>query len=567
VLTYLTEILSKKDWENKEKYGKKIWSRIDVGLYKRSLKFIKSKIFTPTNVTDKRFIFLNTSGGTLTKANIFVYTITPNDRKLIDLINATGKYSIPKNREKSLLSLGKALSGKTLTDISYVVNSTDMSKLTMNLPHDAEELETRLESRKQKLEQLKQDPEKNAKAIAGIEKRIQQERAGDTYVNVRKVFEQYQETLNELRKRKYVIVLTYDTRSVASMSTGNSWRSCMNLDNGEYNEYVPTSIAGGAFVAYLAEPKDKVTLDDPIARILCKAYYSNDTEGKNPDIIWKVSRYYGDKIGGSSKWFPKIVEDFLNANNKPKYNVYKIAPFQYNDGDEVFAHFDIEGVSDTRHDAIKFPKSKKRKMSDDIFENLNELTRNERHRLIQQAVDAISDQIWDEVHDAIDYNDIGSEMKNTLENDGVSDEAIEFLQEILYQGDFNTLPDTDRHIKTLRAFRDIKNFDLRTKTFDDGETPAVKLFHKIEHNLGNLSIPRFEKLVRQFQALDPDEVDDLIYVLDENKRTFERLEERARDAAYENIQDDLLNERQGDASDRLWSAFVDELTERYERNY
>lgn len=575
MLAYLTEIVSKKDWETKDKYGKKIWNRIDLGLYKRSLKFIKSKIFTPTNVSDKRFIFLNTNGNALTKTNIFVYNITPNDRKLIDTINATKKYSIPKNREKSFLTIGKALAGKQLVNINLVVNSLEMSQHLQNLPKDKEELEKRLESRLQKLEQLKKDPEKNAKAITGIEKRIEQERQGNTVSDIRDVFDAYQTRLNELRKDKYVIVLTYDTRSVASMSTGNSWRSCMNLDNGEFNEYVPTSIAGGAFVAYLASHKDKNTLTDPVSRILCKAYYSNDTSGENPDIIWQVSRHYGSDVGGSYRWFPKIVSDFLNSNNKPKYNVYKIAPFQYNDGDEVYAHFNDDSVSDTRADSIKFPKTKKRKMSDDIFENLNELTRAERHTLIAQAVDAVSDGIYDEVYDNVDYDDINSEIKNTLDNN-VSDEALEFL-DLLLNGHYQSYltDDAGTIIRILRDFRKVKDFDVKTTkiVFDKNKisahTSAEMLYNDLDRSLthGGMTIPKFERFVREFKKIDPDEFDELIDAIDDSKRDFERLEERARDAAYDNMTDDLYNLRQGDVSDRLWDSFIDELTERYERNY
>lgn len=572
VLTYLTEILSKKTWEEKKQYGQKIWKKIDLGLYKKSLRYIKTKIFTPENVTDKRYIFLQTNGGALTKSNIFVYNITPNDRKLIDLINATKKFSIPKSREKSLLMIGKALEGKKLVNISNVFNSLEMSQNLQNLPQDEEELEKRVASRLEKLAKLKEDPVKNAKAIAGIEKRIEQERKGDNVSNIRDLFNNYFTELNERRKGKYVIVLTYDTRAVASMSTGNDWRSCMNLDNGEFNHFVPSTISGGSFVAYLATYKDKKELSNPVSRVLCKTYYSNDVNRQNPDVIWKVSRHYGEDISGSRQWFPKAVENFLNANNKPKYNIYRIAPFHYNDGDAVFAYIDSEGVTDTISTAIKFPKMKKSLNGQYIFDVLNDLTRVDRVKIINAAIDDVTEDIYSEANDELYDNDtIDYEIKSIIEKDLPSEKKDQLLNwlEIILDNNYRILGDSYqvKHIATaMRQFLKIKDFDMDTQTLDDEPTSAARLYSYINKKFDRSNIDKhdFEKLVLEYQKIEEDDFLELLSALEENTRRFERVGEDELDEITDNMFNNLRNLRQGNISDRTWEKFLQSLEEAYD---
>jgi hypothetical protein len=359
LLHYLTEIVTKKQWKEKKQYGQKIWKNIDTRIYKKSLGFIKSKIFNSANLTDKRFIFLSTNGG---KATIVKYNLDENDQKLIEFINSTGIWKIPPAKARSLLSVGRVINikEKNFQTLHDVQTSDEFSNYIQNFPFDEDDKEKQSQSRREKLEQLKKDPIKNEKAIKGIEARLEKDSKAITKKDLFDLFEAQEIRLNNLIKNKYVIVLTYDTRAVASMSTGNKdWRSCMNLDNGEYNDVVPKTISAGSFVAYLALNKDKKELSNPIARILCKSYYANDNEGNNPDIIWHVSRYYPAGEGDRHPWFAKIVEDFLNQHNKPKYRYYKLSPVHYYERpDKNYIRLEGDNLIENDLDEIKFPKHK-----------------------------------------------------------------------------------------------------------------------------------------------------------------------------------------------------------------
>jgi hypothetical protein len=339
VLAYLTEIISKQDW--KEEYGEKVYGKIDKKFYRKSLAFIKSKIFTPANLSDKRYIFLHTDGGKLSKTNITKYVLDKNDTAFVNLINEHTKYKIPLNKIASFLTIGKVLDSKTITTITLAIADLRL-KFMANEDDYRRQSTSREQTLKNKELQLdaEKDPKKREnliKIIEGIKKRLKQDEENQKIAGAERVNElvdAYWKKFESITNKKYIIVLTYDTRAVASQSTAVSWRSCMNLDGGEYNQYVPKTINIGSFIAYLSTKKDIHELKDPIGRVLCKAYYGYDDDDKNPDIIWIAGNYYPSDKRGEMKWFGKAVQDFLNNNNKPKYRYYNQTEHNYADTSE-----------------------------------------------------------------------------------------------------------------------------------------------------------------------------------------------------------------------------------------
>lgn len=336
MLAYLTEIISKSDW--KEEYGEKIYDKIDKSFYRKSLAFIKSKIFTPANLSDKRYIFLHTNGGKLSKTNIIKYQLDNNDTAFVNIINKYTKYKIPLNKIASFLTIGKVLNGKNITAITLAI-----ADLRLKFMADEDDYRRQSTSREQTLKNkelqldTEEDPKKREnliKIIEGIKKRLKEDEekhkiAGAERVN--ELVDAYWKKFEAINNQKYIIVLTYDTRAVASQSTAVSWRSCMNLDDGEYNQFVPKTINIGSFIAYLSTKKDIHELKNPIGRVLCKAYYGYDNDRENPDVIWIAGNFYPGSDRGEMKWFGEAVQGFLNNNNKPKYRYYNQTEHNYAD--------------------------------------------------------------------------------------------------------------------------------------------------------------------------------------------------------------------------------------------
>lgn len=424
LLNYLTEIISKKDWD--EQYKDQVFSKIDMKFYKRALKFVKNKIFTPANLSDKRFIFINASGEKTNKSNIVKYPMDDGDRKIIRLINDNTKYKIPKGREASLLTISKVLKGKELVDITYA-----FTDLMLSFNNASEDVQKQLKSRQDALNKAANDylttgDEKFKLKAEAIKKRIDQEKEKNKIIDkveLNKLVDNYKAKVDKLIQSKYLIVLSYDPRVVASQSTKVSWRSCMNLDNGEYNRYVSTSMNIGTFVAYLATSKDKKTLDNPVARVLCKAYYGEDENNKNPDVIWYSQVVYPRDKAKQYAWFPKAVQNFLNQNNKPKYLFYTSTEFNYSDGEpSIIRATDLGFSEDSVIKNNTFVKSLK-EMKRFKPESMDDLDDSERDRVYELAWElAMDDFNWDSLDDSYirrefhDEEDTDSFYRDLAEN-------------------------------------------------------------------------------------------------------------------------------------------------------
>lgn len=447
LLNYLTEIVSKKEW--KEKYAKKVYEKIDLSYYKKALRFIKSKIFTPENLSDKRYIFLNPSGTSkVTKSNIVKYEIDENDKKIVELINKYTNYKIPVARMASLLTIKKVIhkDSKVLQPISAA-----FFDLLTGFNKDKEEADRHKQSRLKALEKAKAKYEETKdeallKQINGIENSLKREEEKLnilTSSQLEEITNKYEKKVGALLKNKYVIVLTYDTRAVASQSTKVSWRSCMNLDSGEYKRYVPASITIGTFVAYLATFKDKNELKDPVARVLCKAYYGVDNEGNNPDVVWATSSVY-PRSSREYDWFKQAVQEFLNQNNKPKYKNYTLTKFNYDDGDNSYYVADkYEQDNMAFRDLTGKYFSKMQKAAPQNYDDLDE---DEQDEVKDIAYDMATEQ-----YNIMDLDD--SETRSAfIENyeDEVSEKAMSLAADELNPANYETDEEYQEALKEKR---------------------------------------------------------------------------------------------------------------------
>lgn len=124
------------------------------------------------------------------------------------------------------------------------------------------------------------------------------------------------------------VVISRDPVDIAGMSTDRGWTSCMNLDGGENNRYVPTEIRNGAIIAYLIRKTDK-NIDKPLARILLKPYYFKNHIILNPDKVY----------GTAPASFNEVVNDFCNnVNSNSPEGDYRLPGGCYRDSAEYVMH-------------------------------------------------------------------------------------------------------------------------------------------------------------------------------------------------------------------------------------
>lgn len=112
------------------------------------------------------------------------------------------------------------------------------------------------------------------------------------------------------------VVISKTPYAVGGMSTGTSWTSCMNLNTGSNNHYIPRDIEKGTHVAYLVKHDDTTAFEHgepskPIARIALKPFHADDGE----DTIFRPEeRVYGN---GNQK-FERAVSEWAVKNYPAK---------------------------------------------------------------------------------------------------------------------------------------------------------------------------------------------------------------------------------------------------------
>ena len=161
------------------------------------------------------------------------------------------------------------------------------------------------------------------------------------------------------KERDFVIVISRHPYDIAGMSTGRGWTSCMNLDDGQYKDYVAASVVNGGLIAYFCYKNDttdlvdsqgkhhknsKINIQHPLGRVLIKTYYKKKDKKidyENPNFILKCSKAYGVFLNDAIQ----KVQDWLNENwNDKVSNSGKIELYDLDDDTFYFEHEDPHGI-------------------------------------------------------------------------------------------------------------------------------------------------------------------------------------------------------------------------------
>jgi len=130
------------------------------------------------------------------------------------------------------------------------------------------------------------------------------------------------------KKSDLLIVVSRHPYDIAGMSTGRGWKSCMNLDDGSFKQYVDADIKNGTLVAYIIDSNDK-NINKPIARLLIKPYINLDDY---KDIfLYPEKKVYGADVKGFRERIIKWLKTFQEFKG-----TYKFSTKLYNDeGDKL----------------------------------------------------------------------------------------------------------------------------------------------------------------------------------------------------------------------------------------
>lgn len=142
-------------------------------------------------------------------------------------------------------------------------------------------------------------------------------------------------------KNDLFIVISRHPYDIAGMSTDRGWSSCMNINDGQYKEYVMGSIVNGALIAYTVNKND-LNIENPINRFLIKPYIKENEElnFEKPNFILKVSEVYGNRVykvlETVQNWLDK------NWNSKIEEGTYKLdSDIIYNEDVRTIKHLNL----------------------------------------------------------------------------------------------------------------------------------------------------------------------------------------------------------------------------------
>lgn len=125
------------------------------------------------------------------------------------------------------------------------------------------------------------------------------------------------------------VAISQDPHDVATMSTGRSWVSCMELGVGAHYKDVFCEVANGGLVAYLIRDGDH-DIENPLARIHIRRF--DNKQGQS--IAIPEESVYGNEVSG----FQGTVKQWLDAMQPDiRPGVYKRMGGEYSDtfGDET----------------------------------------------------------------------------------------------------------------------------------------------------------------------------------------------------------------------------------------
>lgn len=290
----INEIISAKEYKQykKDRHGGLGFSNFSVAEYKKILPYLKN-------------IFKDFGGGKLKRTAIFDYNSIKNDsvvvlsatdKRLMGILNSAG-YEVSEESYR----LGMAMKNNkavVINDVVVSLQAKDLNKL---------------------IAQNEKTPNEN------IQKQIEAIQRLEDTVSYHLTLP-YMLAQNSARK----IVISMESRKIASQSTKTGWKSCMNLDEGMYRSKVMSGIEQGVIIAWLVKTGDEKSLDSPTARLLIKPM--RDMEDPK-EIIWKVDKVYGDAPSD----FPAKVDSIFKKYSSTKESVFTLDDNKVYSGDNVGA--------------------------------------------------------------------------------------------------------------------------------------------------------------------------------------------------------------------------------------
>lgn len=157
-------------------------------------------------------------------------------------------------------------------------------------------------------------------------------------------------------KNEAFAVVSCHPYDIAGMSTGRSWTSCMNLNDGVYNEHVIEDVKGATLVAYAIEPND-TNIQKPKSRFLIKMA---SKPGDPHDVMYVLeAQAYGADVPG----FRETLERWLKiVNHNVTMGVYRFSDRLYEDGVGM-AFANVPTVAEIEGD----PYTELSKFADEIY--------------------------------------------------------------------------------------------------------------------------------------------------------------------------------------------------------
>jgi hypothetical protein len=149
-------------------------------------------------------------------------------------------------------------------------------------------------------------------------------------------------------KKEYMVVISRHPYDIGGQSTDRGWRSCMNLVDGDYNEYVPIDVAVGTVVAYVTDKNDP-DLKNPTGRMSIKPFV--DVLGSSQVEFGIENRVYGTKVPGFVEAVSAWVDEINDQNILDNVAAFEIDPRLYNDSPST--RTTVKGGSQEEREAIQ----------------------------------------------------------------------------------------------------------------------------------------------------------------------------------------------------------------------
>lgn len=150
-----------------------------------------------------------------------------------------------------------------------------------------------------------------------------------------------------LEADKLRILISRDPHKVGEMSTGQRWRSCMNVADGVNKHYVPEDIKAGSLVAYVVH-EDDVDARYPLMRQLIKPF--KNEAGETILVPQKIYGGEGFDNARTRDALTQTTQSFSAKQNQGKSGKFEMLPELYKDGQattvQLQSDWSLENISE-----------------------------------------------------------------------------------------------------------------------------------------------------------------------------------------------------------------------------